>query len=60
MTTVAQLRLLCCFVATAGELAHTSGPPGSAAWLDRSGACRGRMAVQLEGMPPQPPTGGLP
>jgi hypothetical protein len=31
MTTVAQMRLFCCFVAIAGELAHTSGPPGRAA-----------------------------
>ena len=31
MTTVAQIRLFCHCVAIAGELAHTSGPPGSAA-----------------------------
>jgi hypothetical protein len=45
MMTVAQIRLFCCFVAIAGEFAHTSGPPDRAAWLDRPGACRGRMAV---------------
>ena len=45
MTTVAPIRLLCCFAAIAGELARTSGLPDRAAWLDRSGACRGRMAL---------------
>ena len=31
MTTVAQIRLFCSFVAIAGELAHTTGPPDRAA-----------------------------
>jgi hypothetical protein len=31
MTTVAQVRLLCCFVAMTGELARTSGPPDKTA-----------------------------
>lgn len=31
MTTVAQVRLFCCFVAIAGELAHPSGPPDTTA-----------------------------
>jgi hypothetical protein len=45
MATVAQIRLLGCLVAIAGELAHTSGPLDRAAWLVRLGACRGRMAA---------------
>jgi hypothetical protein len=31
MTTVAQIRLFCCFVAITGELAYTSGPPDKTA-----------------------------
>jgi hypothetical protein len=31
MTTVAQIRLFCCFVAITGELAHISGPPDKTA-----------------------------
>jgi hypothetical protein len=45
MTTVARIRLFCCFVAVAGELAHTSGRwTAQHGWV-RSGAWQGRMAV---------------
>jgi hypothetical protein len=44
MTAVAQIRLFRCFVVIALSRPHLR-PPGSAAWLDRSGACRGRMAA---------------
>jgi len=41
MTAVARIRLFCGLAAIAGEFAHSSGPPGGAAWRDRPGACRG-------------------
>ena len=45
MTAVARIRLFCGLAAVAGELAHSSGPPGGAAWRDRPVPAGGRVAA---------------